>query len=298
MGKQRTLQRNRKRDELTAKQYEYNMLYLKYKLLALDIFQWNNLPNGIESRYIEQFLYEYGQVFIYEDEDYGLICLPCFTNSRYNIYGEPLSVRLISNNGEVFKEVKTEEGVLIKNNDLGTGNDIFIRYYVDKLNDVQNLINVNLNQQRFPFLITSDQNSEMRMKLLFEQFIGDKPLIIAGKEINNETIQVLQTNAPYLIDRLSEYKAEVENELLSHLGLNNVKHNKKERLLVDEVNSNNDSVDRNCDILFKNRARAVELINEKFNLNIEVVKKNDIYNSLSLSKYGETINGGDYNEMG
>ena len=43
MGKQRTLQRNRKRDELTAKQYEYNMLYLKYKLLALDIFQWNNI---------------------------------------------------------------------------------------------------------------------------------------------------------------------------------------------------------------------------------------------------------------
>lgn len=298
------MQKNKKKQHLYQQYTESSILLMKYMLLALDLFKWDNLPNGIEGKNIEQFLYEHGQVFFYNDPDYGFICLPCFTNSGLNIYGEPLEVRLTSSNGQVFKTVKAEDGVIIRNNDISMATQYFVRYYVDKIYEVQNLMNINLNQQRFPFLITADQNSELRMKLIFDQFIGDKPVIIAGKEIDNETIQVLQTNAPYLLDKLTDYKTEIENELLSHLGLNNIRQSKRERLLVDEVNSNNDSVDRHCDILFKNRERAVELINEKFGLNIEVSKKNDVYNSLALSRDGMSIDeelkedeGGESNEM-
>ena len=63
------------------------------------------------------------------------------------------------------------------------------------------------------------------------------------------------------------------NELLTFLGINNSNTDKKERLLVDEVNSNNDFILVNIDHMYDERKRAVEEINKKFNLNITVDKR-------------------------
>ena len=51
---------------------------------------------------------------------------------------------------------------------------------------------------------------------------------------------------------------------------------KKERLIVDEANANNDYINRNVDLLYKNRKIACDKINEKFNLNITVKRVNNI----------------------
>ena len=58
-------------------------------------------------------------------------------------------------------------------------------------------------------------------------------------------------------------------------GLNNV-IDKKERLIVDEANANNDYINRNVDLLFKNRKIACNEINKKFGLNISVKRVNNI----------------------
>ena len=78
-------------------------------------------------------------------------------------------------------------------------------------------------------------------------------------------------------------------EFLTLMGLNNsnANNNKKERLLVDEVNVNNGEILMNLDVDFKNRLEACERINKRFGLNISV-KKNifDISNEF-LSEEGE-----------
>ena len=53
-----------------------------------------------------------------------------------------------------------------------------------------------------------------------------------------ENIMVIPTLAPYLVDKLQIQKQEMERELLTFLGINNTLE-KKERLLQDETNSNN-----------------------------------------------------------
>ena len=63
----------------------------------------------------------------------------------------------------------------------------------------------------------------------------------------------------------------MERELLTYLGINNTLE-KKERLIVDETNSNNQFIKMASDIGFKNRQKACEQINEKFGLNIQVIE--------------------------
>ena len=45
---------------------------------------------------------------------------------------------------------------------------------------------------------------------------------------------------------------------------------------MDEANANNDYINRNVDLLYKNRKLACDKINEKFGLNINVKRVNNI----------------------
>ena len=72
--------------------------------------------------------------------------------------------------------------------------------------------------------------------------------------------------------------------LLTKLVLNNSSINKKERLLVDEVNVNNGQILMYLDIDYKNRVLACEQINKKFGLNVQVEK---VIDNLSLDFLGK-----------
>ena len=101
-------------------------------------------------------------------------------------------------------------------------------------------------------------------------------------------IKIDGLSVPYVADKLLEDRKKIENELLTLFGLNNVIE-KKERMIVDEANSNNDYINRNVDLLYKNRKQACDEINEKFGLNISVKRVNNIEEKI----YNE---GGEINE--
>ena len=49
----------------------FQKYFNQFMLLALNMFQWDNLPEGIETRHIEKPLIENGYAFFYNDPDYG-----------------------------------------------------------------------------------------------------------------------------------------------------------------------------------------------------------------------------------
>ena len=99
-----------------------------------------------------------------------------------------------------------------------------------------------------------------------------EPIIYGTKDIDTDTIKASSTNTPYVVDKLNEYRYELEREILTFFGLNN-NFEKKERLLVDEVNSNNEFITSNVDIMLKCREDFCKEVNKMFDLNISVKKK-------------------------
>ena len=168
-----------------------------------------------------------------------------------------------------------DEGVLILNNDLRTGLYPIIVNYASRLSEIETSINTNIYQQKFPFIVECSKDNEMSVRQMIKNIHENEPYILVKKKLDLMDIKIDDLSVPYVADKLLEDKKKIENELLTLFGLNNVA-DKKERLIVDEANANNDYINRNVDLLYKNRKIACDKINEKFNLNISVKRVNNI----------------------
>lgn len=262
----------------------YKKWYNKYSLLALNMFRWEGLPPTIKSRHIEKALFEYGMAFIYKDSDYGLVCYGASPSGNFNSHGEPTQITIHKHNGAVNKLVS--EGVLIRNNDLCIPTEWEVIDYARKMKEVEMSIDLNIEQQRFPYFIESTTNNRFTLEQVFKQKADGTPVIFANKQLGLENINVLALNTPYVVDKLNQYKYELEREVLTSYGINNT-FEKKERLLTDEINSNNDFIDRNVDIMFDCRMEAIEEIKDKFGQEFKVIKKNENNVSRETLKEGE-----------
>lgn len=130
----------------------------------------------------------------------------------------------------------------------------------------------------------------MEISLLY---FGDK------KNLSPDSIKSIRTDAPFIADKVMEYKKEIWNEALSFLGVNNIDISKKERLITDEAGANNELVNLNLQSYLAPRQRACKQFNEKFGLTgtdkeISVRVRSDLYNIIKTEESIVT----DYNKNG
>ena len=261
-----------------------------YQMLALNRYKWENLPNGIESRYIEQMLFDNGECAMFDHPDLGLCVLRSSSRENLNIYGEPTKLSLTGFNEH--RTVMMDECVRIMNNDLALPTLPDIVYYARRMAEIDDIIMQNLRQQRVPYLFATNENNQYSIKSLYDRIYQGEPAIFVDKEMlkgEPENIMVLPTQAPYLVDQLQIQKQEMERELLTFLGINNTVE-KKERLLVDETNSNNQFIKMASDIGFKQRQLACEQMNEMFGLNVTVKETQDEFQE-EVMEDGKLYNG-------
>ena len=264
------------RKRIIENNYRLNLIYNRYKMLSLNMFRWEGLPKTIESRNIENSLFNYGLCLIVNDDDLGFISVPCNYGAYMNVNSIPTEVITCGFNYiKTFDYIRKDKNKcqLILNNDLAIGNEQYIFDYAQRMFEVENCIRVNINQQKFPWFVNTTPNNKKTMETMFQKVLNGEPYILGSKDqIGN--VEVLTLNTPYIADKLNEYKYELEREILSFHGLNN-NFEKKERLLVDEVNSNNDFIDRNVELMYRQRQIACESLNKKFGWNVRVINLNE-----------------------
>ena len=279
------------RKRIIENNFRLNLIYNKYKMFSLNMFRWEGLPETIESRHIENSLFNYGLCLIVNDKDLGFLSVPCNYGANMNVNSVPTEVITCGFNYiKTFKYMGKDKDKcqLILNNDLAIGNENYIFEYAERMFEVENCIRVNINQQKFPWFVNTKTNNKKTMETMYQKVLNGEPYILGSKDqIGN--VEVLTLNTPYIADKLNEYKYELEREVLSFHGLNN-NFEKKERLLVDEVNSNNDFIDRNVELMYRQRKIACEQMNKKFGWNAKVVNLNEEAKEnqkLELEKEGE-----------
>ena len=267
---------SKERKRILDNNFRLGLIYNKYKMLSLNMFRWEGLPQTIESRHIENSLFNYGLCLIVNDDDLGFISVPCNYGAYMNVNNVPTEVITCGFNYiKTFDYIRKDKNKcqLILNNDLAIGNEQYIFDYAQRMFEVENCIRVNINQQKFPWFVNTTPNNKKTMETMFQKVLNGEPFILGSKDqIGN--VEVLNLNTPYIADKLNEYKYELEREILSFHGLNN-NFEKKERLLVDEVNSNNDFIDRNVELMYRQRQLACEEMNKKFGWNVKVINLNE-----------------------
>lgn len=253
----------------------YDELLNEFTNLAINRFSWENLPVGLTSEHLEYLLISHGQLMCFNDDMNGTLILPCFGTTDINVYGLPTEYNVYAENGKYDKKISIDDGVIIRNNPLGTSDFPTLEVFAKRIDDVEMTQDVNLFQQCIPKLVLGDEDSKLTMKNLIEQIKNYKFAIFGKKSLVNNisTSDVLDTSSPYILDKLQQQKTDLKNELLTYLGINNNNNVKKERMIVDEVNANNEYTSINLDLMYDLRKKACKEINEKFGLNISVKKR-------------------------
>ena len=255
----------------------YDLLLDEFTNLAINRFSWEGLPYGLTSEQLEKLLIKHGQLMGYQDELKGLFILPCSGTKDVNPYGLPTVYRTMSENGKMSDDIDIDEGILLKNNPLGIGDIDIIKSYAKKIDDVEMTMEVNLFQQSIPRIILADEDSKLSAKKLIQQIRSFKFAIFGKSSLSNniKSSDVLDTQAPYILDKLQDLKVSLRNELLTYLGINNINNIKKERMIVDEVNANNDYINISLDLMYDMRKNFAYEFNKKYGTNV-IVKKREV----------------------
>lgn len=236
--------------------------YYRLTMLARVMFKWDGLPNGIDEKWIEKYLFTEGSCMFFHDDNLGYMVSRCNLDGGLNEYDEPVSLRPYATNykfGHSYQNNK--ECVLIRNNDLMLPTTPTIKLYSWRLAELQRAIDLNVYAQRTPILIKCSEKQRLTLKNVYKQWSGDSPVIFGDKELDIGDFTVLKTDAPIVFDKLQLQKHAIWNEVMTFLGLDNANQDKKERLVSDEVSANDEQIELSAHIMLKARERACELIN-------------------------------------
>lgn len=267
-----------------------NLTYINYldrlKLIATSLFTWKNLDNVAgygASRFLELVLYENGRACFVKDDKKGYLALRVNPSDKLNVYNLPEKVLAWSlgyNKDYLFDDV-----IYIMNNELEMPTLTTMQLFAYRLYETERTIDINLIAQKTPTLIEGDEKTILTLKNVYMQYSGNIPFIFGNKnfEISNK-LNVLKTDAPYLIDKLENHKHEIRNEALTFLGINNANTDKKERLITSEVESNDDLINYYLNCFYKTRKDACDRINKKYDLNIKISLNKDVLELLNVNE--------------
>ena len=279
----------------------------RFKRIALSMFEWVNLPKSMDARYLEKCLFYNGQAALLKDKDYGFINTKAAANGYVNIYGLPTKINCFSYSYQSvrtlytglpptitpaqFEYQKNNECILVMNNEDRLPTAGSLELFAWRLYNAERTCDVNLSAQRTPIMIVTDEKQRLTMMNLYNQYNGNMPFIMGDKDLlqNGNNIEAIKTDAPYIVDKISEYKKEIWNEALTYLGIQNISRDKKERLTENESNENNELVNLNLQSMLAPRIRACKEFNEKFGLTgtdkeISVRVRSDLYNIIKQEK--------------
>lgn len=263
----------RKRANLTdlLNNLTFRSLYEKYKLIAINAFEWDGLPDGIQERHIEQQLFNRGKAIFYRSPGKGFMCLECQDSGQVNVYGDPLGY--VAHGIAHQERVAADQCVIIENNKLRIPTEPTIMFYVNKLTEAERTMDVNIKACKTPVVFACDDKDILSFKRIFQQVDGNVPAIYADRGLNMDSIQAFQTGVKFLGKELQDYSNSVENKLLTFLGMNNTPVDKKERLITDEARSNDQLIQSFAELQMEARQRAAAAINEMYNLTVSVKRR-------------------------
>ena len=244
--------------------------------IARSLFQWENLPASMNEIWLEKSLYYDGQAALLKDKEVGFINTRATTAGKINIYGIPTKLHCYSYEYSTIRSVysglipnvkDTQQCIIVQNNWNRIPTWFSMQLFAWRLYEAQRSADTNIKAQKFPVCIVTNDKQKHSMINLYNNYDGNQPVIVADKNLmDNNELKAINTEAPFIADKLNDYKKEIMNEALTYLGINNIMLEKKERLVQDEANSNNELINLNLQKFLAPRQLAAKQFNEKYGL--------------------------------
>ena len=134
--------------------------------LAVSMFEWRNVPDSIDVRYLEMQLFLTGVAVWFKDEELEnqpQLCLSCMPAGNFDVYGYPTRRTAYSRYNGYNKTLSNSDSVIIYNNFLRTPSVADSMIYAKRLYNLDRIIDVNANAQKTPILVRATEKQRLSL---------------------------------------------------------------------------------------------------------------------------------------
>lgn len=248
--------------------------YLLEKVMSVFEFE---LSEMWDRNYFLYSLFLNGYLAVVNTDKFGVICQHCGLRG-YNIYYNPTHAVIVNPllTGILEPKIGTQCSLIRLQPDYSGVSDI-VNYYADNMAMTAESCEMNIMNSKLSFLfaVRGKSQAESMKKILDQVMRGELGVFYDEKlKMGNDNIPLdffnndLKKNfiAPELQDTLRRWEEMFCNEV----GIPNVRSDKKERMIVDEVNSNNIECFTKAELWLETLKEGIEQTNKMFNLNLSV----------------------------
>lgn len=247
----------------------YEMYRRQLLTLAENVFEFVNLPEYIDTAYLNKQLLRKGSIAFFKDEVMGLICLPYNNIGSLDVYGRPKNIQVMARNGYT-RRLSQGEFVIMYDNNGRYPLWLDILQYAERLGQHQRVMDINIAQQKTSRFWKTKTEKEKTIKDLVNNVDGYENTIITYDNIDLDDTTIVLAPAPYVADKVELQKDKIYNEFLRLIGIANLSYQKKERNISDEIQAMQGGTIASRYSRFEPRQKAIKMINEKFGTKIEV----------------------------
>ena len=275
----------------------FNIWYGVLSNIISSIFDYENIDKTLRRR-LDQSFFVSAYVCAFElDKVGGLVFAPCIPMGERNAWGEFTQFQAILPSGEFRQfDITDEKFVIGYNYNIPTISDsVMVYQFAETLSEIEISIRNSIILSRKCTVIEVDNpNATDEVLSKFNSMQIGNPIIISKGRANEES-KSLNIDKPTIVSEYFDGLRDILNEFLTVTGLSSlVNPNKKERLITDEISSNDDIKNTLLKNRITNRIEFIENVNATFNTDYEVkvnenIKDtvNDLFNDVNNYGYDD-----------
>lgn len=233
---------------------------------------------GFNYKYRRTFLakgFSEGSVWVRKDDVTAEAICCGYAASTYDWNDMPVTVQLTTKNNAPATVIPTDpqvvdkDGVIVWFRKCGKGFQGDVEYCISILAECETVFRVNLALQKTPWILTSESENYAKLQALVRRIFSNEPCIIT--DIDKSEIDHIDLKSEWLGDRISEKKAEYENELKTLLGLDNQGgYINREQQNIDTTNSNNQEINAHQSSFVETIREGLDRANEILGLSLSI----------------------------
>lgn len=253
-----------------------NHYLMQLSSIAMAQFDWSGLPDSITKEHVERILFFEGAgVFYFDDVMKEYHFLSVNPHGKFDLNNEPIFRTGYGQNG-FHVALNEKNSVIVYNNLLKSPTYPSAMFYAQRIADIQRSIDVNTKALKNPRVFQGSKKQLETFNKMYELYDGNLPVEYISDELDIENcFKSFNADTPNNLQPLINAKKEAWCEYLNTLGITSTTIQKKERLITDEVSQSIGGAIANFSTRFKVREHCADQINKMFNLNIEVINKEE-----------------------
>ena len=265
-----------------------NNLRNKYFNVFMNKFDIEGIDDYDTEEFILKRLFYKGQVAVFDLKGVGPVACD-FTVHTFGLNHRPVGCQMVTTDYVPnFPKGLLTSGVdcvlgYINSSKSPINEDV--NYHINRLTDLYMALFVNLQLNKLPFVITGEPEQIELFNMILDRIYSNELAVFASSQ-DVAQLKVLNTGAPYLVDKLWTQILNEESDLLSCLGIdcNSINMN---RVTVDQVNANNNFINNINKGYNRHLQRFTDKINELFGVNWSIKVAEEKVESIHNEEYNE-----------